>query len=38
VGIEIIGAPLQELNVLNLAQALESTNPLGGKIPTAYLT
>jgi aspartyl-tRNA(Asn)/glutamyl-tRNA(Gln) amidotransferase subunit A len=38
VGIEIIGAPLQELNVLNIAQALESTNPLGGKIPTAYLT
>lgn len=37
VGIEIIGAPLQELNVLNLAKALESTNPLGGKIPTAYL-
>lgn len=37
VGIEIIGAPLQELKVLTLAQALESTNPLGGKIPTAYL-
>jgi aspartyl-tRNA(Asn)/glutamyl-tRNA(Gln) amidotransferase subunit A len=37
VGIEIIGAALQELNVLNIAQALESTNPLGGKIPTAYL-
>lgn len=37
VGIEIIGAPLQELKVLNLAQALESINPLDGKIPTAYL-
>ena len=37
VGIEIIGAPWQELNVLNIAQALESTNPLGGKIPTAYI-
>jgi aspartyl-tRNA(Asn)/glutamyl-tRNA(Gln) amidotransferase subunit A len=37
VGIEIIGAPLQELKVLNLAKALELTNPLGGEIPTAYL-
>ncbi|CAB5076948.1 unannotated protein [freshwater metagenome] len=37
VGIEIIGAPLQELNILNLAMGLESTNPLGGQIPTAYL-
>ena len=37
VGIEIIGAPLQELKVLNLAKALQMTNPLGGEIPTAYL-
>lgn len=37
VGIEIIGAPLKELNVFNLAKALESTNPLGNQIPTAYL-
>ena len=37
VGIEIIGAPLQEQKVLNLAKGLESTNPLGGQIPTAYL-
>jgi aspartyl-tRNA(Asn)/glutamyl-tRNA(Gln) amidotransferase subunit A len=37
VGIEIIGAPLQELKVLNLARALEMTNPLGGEVPTAYL-
>ena len=37
VGIEIIGAPLQEINVLNLAKGLEATNPLGGKIPTAYI-
>ena len=38
VGIEIIGGPLQELNVLNLAKGLESTNPLGGHVPTAYLS
>ncbi len=37
VGIEIIGAPLQELKVLNLARGLERTNPLGGQVPTAYL-
>ena len=37
VGIEIIGGPLQELNVLNLAKGLESTNPLDHKLPTAYL-
>jgi aspartyl-tRNA(Asn)/glutamyl-tRNA(Gln) amidotransferase subunit A len=37
VGIEIIGGPLQEINVLNLAKGLESTNPLDHKLPTAYL-
>ena len=37
VGIEIIGAPLQELKVLNIAMGLESTAPIGNAIPTAYL-
>ena len=36
-GIEIIGAPLQELKVLNIAMGLESTAPIGNAIPTAYL-
>jgi aspartyl-tRNA(Asn)/glutamyl-tRNA(Gln) amidotransferase subunit A len=37
VGIEIIGGPLQEQKVLNLAKGLELTNPLNGNVPTAYL-
>lgn len=37
VGIEIIGAPLQELKVLNIAMGLESTVTIGNTMPTAYL-
>ena len=37
VGIEIIGAPLQELEVLNIAIGLESTATIFSTIPTAYL-
>ena len=37
VGLEIIGGPLQEQKVLNLAKGLELIDPLKGKVPTAYL-
>ncbi len=37
VGIEIIGAPLQELEVLNIAIGLESTATIFSTMPTAYL-
>lgn len=37
VGIELIGAPLQERKVLNIALALENLNLLEGHKPKAYL-
>ena len=37
VGIEIIGAPLQELKVLKIAMGLESTATIFNTMPTVYL-